>query len=120
MPTPAARPQALLGIACLVTATACFAVLDTAVKVVGAFFPVLVAVWFRYLFQAVAVSAFMLPLRGRALLRTQHPRFQVLRGCLLVTVSALSFVALQFMPVGSSPPSSWSRRWWSLCWLRCC
>jgi drug/metabolite transporter (DMT)-like permease len=51
-------------------------------------------------FQAVAVTAFMLPVRGRGLLKTAHPRFQVLRGGLLLTVSALSFVAVQFMPVG--------------------
>lgn len=95
-----AGARAPLGIAFLVLAVACFAVLDTAVKYVGAFVPVLVAVWFRYVFQAVAVTAFMLPVRGRRLLHTEHPRFQLLRGALLLTVSALSFVAVQFMPVG--------------------
>ncbi|WP_310567337.1 DMT family transporter [Hydrogenophaga sp.] len=96
----AAGARAPLGIAFLVLAVACFAVLDTAVKYVGAFVPVLVAVWFRYVFQALAVTAFMLPVRGRSLLHTEHPRFQLLRGCLLLTVSALSFVAVQYMPVG--------------------
>lgn len=91
---------ALTGIAFLVTATACFAVLDTTVKYVGAFLPVLVAVWFRYVFQAVLVSAVVLPLRGRSLLRTAHPRFQLLRGCLLLLVSVLSFLSVQYMPVG--------------------
>ena len=37
--------QAALGIAVLVLATAFFAVLDTSVKYVGAFVPVLMAVW---------------------------------------------------------------------------
>lgn len=92
--------QVTMGIMFLVTAMACFAVLDTAVKYVGAFISILVAVWFRYLFQAVAVTAVMLPLRGRDLFRTRHPRFQLLRGLLLLMVSALSFVSLQFMPVG--------------------
>ena len=100
MTPPTAGARAPLGIAFLVLAVACFAVLDTAVKYVGAFVPVLVAVWFRYVFQAVAVTAFMLPVRGRRLLHTEHPRFQLLRGGLLLTVSALSFVAVQFMPVG--------------------
>lgn len=100
MTHPAAGARTPLGIAFLVLAVACFAVLDTAVKYVGAFVPVLVAVWFRYVFQAVAVTAFMLPVRGRSLLYTEHPRFQLLRGGLLLTVSALSFVAVQFMPVG--------------------
>ena len=92
--------QAALGIGFLVLATACFAVLDTTVKYVGAFVPVLMAVWFRYVFHAVVVTAIMLPVRGRSLVRTAHPRFQVLRGTLLLTVSALSFIALQYMPVG--------------------
>ena len=95
-----AGSRAALGVAFLVLAVACFAVLDTTVKYVGAFVPVLMAVWFRYVFQAVAVTAFMLPLRGRSLLHTGHPRFQLLRGALLLTVSALSFLAVQFMPVG--------------------
>jgi len=82
MSAAVARPgaQAALGITFLVMAVACFAVLDTAVKYVGAFVPILVAVWFRYVFQAVAVSTVMLPMRGRSLLLTRHPRFQVLRG----------------------------------------
>lgn len=89
-----------LGVAFLICAMACFAVLDTAVKVVGAFVSIVVAVWFRYVFQAIAVTAVMLPLRGRSLWQTEHPRFQLLRGVLLLTVSALSFVSVQFMPVG--------------------
>lgn len=92
--------HAMLGIVFLVSATACFAVLDTAVKYVGAFVSVLVAVWFRYTFQAVAVTAVMLPMRGRSLLRTAHPRFQLLRGALLLLVSVLSFISVQYMPVG--------------------
>lgn len=89
-----------MGVAFLVSAMACFAVPDTAVKVVGAYISVLVAVWFRYVFQAVAVTAVMLPVRGRGLCRTTHPRFQLLRGLLLLAVSALSFVSVQFMPLG--------------------
>jgi drug/metabolite transporter (DMT)-like permease len=92
--------RAAWGVVFLVCAMACFAVLDTAVKVVGAFISILFAVWFRYVFQAVAVTAVMLPVRGRSLWRTDHPRFQLLRGLLLLTVSALSFVSVQFMPVG--------------------
>jgi len=102
MSAPSRSPptQAALGILFLIMATAFFAVLDTSVKYVGAFVPVLMAVWFRYMFHAVVVTAVMLPLRGRSLARTAHPRFQVLRGSLLLAVSAISFVALQYMPVG--------------------
>lgn len=100
MPSAPAGPRAAQGIVFIVCATACFAVLDTGVKVVGATLSVLVAVWFRYLFQAVSVTVFMLPVRGRGLLRTSQPRRQLLRGLLLFSVSALSFISVQYMPVG--------------------
>jgi len=80
---------------------ACFAVLDTTVKYVGATVSVVVSVWFRYAFQAVATSAIMLPRHGKRLLRTAHPRFQLLRGLLLTAISALAFISLQYMPVGA-------------------
>lgn len=93
-------PRAVAGVVFLVSAMACFAVLDTAVKVVGAAVSVLVAVWFRYVFQAVAVTATVLPVRGPRLWHTGHLRLQLLRGLLLLAVSALSFVSVQFMPLG--------------------
>jgi hypothetical protein len=71
---PAHQGKTLLGIAFLVSATACFAVLDTTVKVLGAFVSILVAVWFRYVFQAAAMTTLVLPFRGRRLLRTEHMR----------------------------------------------
>lgn len=96
-----ARPgQTLAGIGFLIAALACFAVLDTTVKVVGAAVSVLLALWFRYAFHALAVTAVMLPIRGRSLWRTEHPRFQALRGVLLLSVSLMSFVSVQHMPVG--------------------
>lgn len=92
--------NALGGIALLILAIACFAVLDTTTKVVSASVPVVMAMWFRYAFQAVATTAVMLPVRGLAMLRTAHPRFQCLRGVLLLTTSALAFFSLKHMPVG--------------------
>jgi drug/metabolite transporter (DMT)-like permease len=88
------------GIALAVTALACFAFLDTTTKYVTLTVPVLLALWFRYMFQAVATTLVMWPLRGRALLRTAHPKFQVLRGVLLVTSSLFAFMSLKYMPVG--------------------
>jgi drug/metabolite transporter (DMT)-like permease len=93
-------PHALKGIGLLVAATACFAVLDTSVKLAGAAVSVLLVIWFRYAFHAIAVTAVLLPLRGRAVLRTGHPRFQLLRGSLLLALSMMGFIALQRMPVG--------------------
>lgn len=70
MATLSNRPG--LGIACVIGAVACFAVLDTTVKYVSATVPLLVAVWFRYLFQALVVSLSMLPAQRRHLVRTAH------------------------------------------------
>lgn len=92
--------HALMGIGLLIAATACFAVLDTSVKLAGAAVSVLLVTWFRYVFHAVATTAILLPWRGRAALRTGHPRFQLLRGSLLLSLSLMGFVALQRMPVG--------------------
>lgn len=92
--------NALGGIGLLILAVACFAILDTTVKVVSASVPVVMAMWFRYAVQAVATTAVMLPLRGRKMLLTAHPKFQCLRGVLLLTTSALAFFSLKHMPVG--------------------
>ncbi len=95
------RPgSALAGIAMVMAAVACFAVLDTTTKWTTASVPLLMALWFRYAFQAIVTSATMLPLRGRALLRTAHPKFQLLRGVLLLLTSLFAFLSLKFMPVG--------------------
>ena len=91
---------ALTGIALTVTAMACFAVLDTTTKYISAGVPLLMALWFRYAFQAVATTLVVLPARGWRVLRTAHPKFQVLRGALLLTSSLFAFLSLKFMPVG--------------------
>ncbi len=97
---PLAGKGALAGIALALLAVACFAVLDTTTKFVGAGVPVLMALWFRYAFQAVASTAAVLPWRGLAALKTAHPRFQLLRGLLLLLCSLFSFFSLKYMPVG--------------------
>lgn len=94
------RHHPLAGIALAITAVACFAFLDTTTKHVTLTVPLLLALWFRYMFQAVATTLVMWPVRGRALLRTAHPRFQVLRGVLLVLTSLFAFLSLRYLPVG--------------------
>jgi len=84
------------------TALACFATLDTTTKYVTSNLgvSVLMALWVRYVFQAVVTTSVMLPVRGRALLRTAHPKYQALRGVLLLLTSLFAFLSLKFMPVG--------------------
>lgn len=92
-------PSALAGIALVVAAVACFAMLDTTTKFVSASVPILMALWFRYFFQAVATTAAVLPVRGLSVLRTAHPKFQCLRGLLLMLSSLFAFLSLKYMPV---------------------
>ncbi len=94
------RPgSALAGIALVTAAVALFATLDTIIKLISNSVPVLMAVWFRYLFQALTTTVTMLPRRGRSLLRTAHPKFQCLRGLLLLLSSIFAFFSLRYMPV---------------------
>ena len=93
-------PSVLAGIGFAVLAVACFAALDTTTKHVSASLSLLVALWFRYAFQAVTTTAIAWKGRGRRLLMTRHPRFQVARGMLLFGSSLLAFFSLKYMPVG--------------------
>jgi len=91
--------RVLTGIGLVVLATACFATLDTATKVSTTAVPVIMGVWFRYAFQALAMSAVLLPRHGLALLRTAHPKYQALRGALLLGSSVFAFLSLRYMPM---------------------
>jgi len=98
-PTPGPR-STLAGIALVVGAVACFSVLDTTTKYISMSVPLLMALWFRYAFQAVATTLTVLPVRGMSVWRTLHPKFQVLRGVLLLASSLFAFASLKHMPVG--------------------
>lgn len=94
------KPHALAGIALVVAASACFSALDTTTKYVSATVPLLMALWFRYFFQALATTVIVMPMRGRHVWRTRHLGWQLVRGLLLLTSSLLAFVSLRYMPVG--------------------
>ena len=98
--TGSGRASPLTGIGLVVASVACFAVLDTTTKYISNSVPLLMALWFRYAFQAVVTTATVLPLRGLAILRTVHPKFHMLRGLLLLSTSLFAFFSLRYMPVG--------------------
>ena len=78
---------------------ACFATLDTTAKLVSASVPLLMGIWFRYCFQALMTTLVVVPRFGVAVLKTQHPRFQILRGLLLLISSFFAFSSLLYLPV---------------------
>jgi drug/metabolite transporter (DMT)-like permease len=94
------RGSVLGGVLMAVGAVSCFAALDTTTKYVSLSVPLLMGLWFRYAFQAAATTAIVLPLRGLSALRTLHPKFQALRGLLLLASSLFAFASLKYMPVG--------------------
>jgi drug/metabolite transporter (DMT)-like permease len=75
-----------------------FAAMDTGVRALAGVFPVLLMLWLRYAFQALVMALWLLLMPGAAF-RVAHPRFQVLRGMLLLVTSAMIFFGLQHMPV---------------------
>jgi drug/metabolite transporter (DMT)-like permease len=91
-----ARPQ--LGVALIVMMAACFATMDTSIKYLGAFIPVLLIMWARYLTQTLVMATWLLRSRT-ASFRAVHPRFQLLRGFLLLATSTMSFYGVQYLPV---------------------
>ena len=100
MSASAGRPAVLRsGIVFAVLAMACFAVMDVTNKVLVAGMPLLMALWFRYIFQAVVTTVVVLPRRGWSLFHTRQPWRHLLRGVLLFLCSLLAFINLQHMPV---------------------
>jgi drug/metabolite transporter (DMT)-like permease len=87
-----------LGIALIVASAACFATMDSTTRYLGAFLAVQLMLWSRYTVHAVVMTLWLLLDRSKSF-RTAHPRFQVLRGSLLLGSSTLAFYGLQRMPV---------------------
>lgn len=87
-----------LGIALVLVMAACFGTMDNSVRWLGAALPVLVLLTVRYAFQALAMTVWLAvdPKHG---FRSAHPRFQALRGALLLATSGFSFFGVQAMPV---------------------
>lgn len=105
-PAASGASHPLLGVALIVLMGLAFAGLDTGVRWLGASMPVLLILAWRYATQAVVMAGWLLVGRATGARRggvrglwPTHPRFQALRGALLLATSALSFYGLQHMPV---------------------
>ncbi len=94
------HPHTLSGMLLALAALACFATLDTSAKIVSVTLPVLLGLWFRYIFQAVITTVVMLPQRGRAIFHTRRRGAHLLRGMLLLVTSLLTFLSVSHMPIG--------------------
>ncbi len=88
----------LVAVALTIVMTGMFAAMDTLVSRLGALLSVLLLLAWRYSTQAL-VMGLWLARGGRRRFFSPRPGFQLLRGLLLLLTSALSFVALQHLPV---------------------
>src|SRR5688572_32317580 len=87
----------LTGIALVSLCYLAFALLDGSAKWLVASVPVIVVVWLRFLTHALLASALLLPLKGKALIRTRHWRWHLARAVMLVLMTGLNFWALQYL-----------------------
>jgi drug/metabolite transporter (DMT)-like permease len=97
---PSQRAQQGIGIGLIVLSCLSFSALDTSVKHAMTLAPAAMLLWFRYAFQAGITLALRLPVQGPALLATEHPRFQLARGLLLLVSTVCAFFSLKYLPVG--------------------
>jgi len=88
------------GILLILAATLAFALGDAASRHTTQLVPVLMLLWFRYAFQTVLALVMHLPAQKAKLFVTPNPKFQALRGVLLLVTSFCSLFALQRLPVG--------------------
>ena len=87
----------LTGIGIVSLTYLCFTLLDGSAKWLVQSVPVLVVVWLRFLTHALLAAALLFPLRGRALVRTRHLRWHVVRGLMFCAMTGINFWALQYL-----------------------
>jgi len=88
------------GILLIIAATLSFALGDSATRHATQLAPVLMLLWFRFAFQTLTTLLMRLPVQKTSLFTTPNPRFQALRGGLLMVVSFCSIFGLLHLPVG--------------------
>lgn len=89
----------LAGAALTLAAVFLFAAMDTSIRAAGAYIPALLLLALRYATQALATGCWLAVRTGRAGFGVVQPRFQAVRGVLLLSSSMASFFGLQQMPV---------------------
>lgn len=92
----------------ILAAVLCFSILDSMIKSLAPRYPVPLLVWARYGVQALAMLLWFGPSMGVALLRTRHPRVQLVRGAILVLSSIFFVNALRFLPLADATAINYS------------
>jgi len=90
------------GIAMMLAALLCFALLDATSKHLSQTFSVPLLVWARYTFHFLLMVVFLAPSRRSRLLLTRRPALQVVRALLLVGVTGFAMAAFRIMPLAET------------------
>lgn len=88
-----------VGIVQLVLSGFALSALDSSAKWLlesGAF--LLLVVWFRYVVHLCLGLAVVVPAKGRRVLHSVHPRYQVLRGGFMLSATLAGFTTLSYLP----------------------
>jgi drug/metabolite transporter (DMT)-like permease len=87
----------LVGIGIVSLCYLTFSLVDGSAKWLVQSIPVMMLVWMRFLIHVLVAGAVLLPLKGRALVRTRHLRWHAARALMFVAMTAANFWALQYL-----------------------
>ena len=91
-----------IGIALVTLTTLMFASLDTSAKWLVLSLPVLQVVWMRFFSQVLFTAAVFAPTMGWGMFRVVNLKLQCLRGLILAVMTALNFLALQYLQLAET------------------
>lgn len=91
-----------IGIALVTLTTLMFASLDTSAKWLVLSLPVLQVVWMRFFSQVLFTAAVFAPTMGWGMFRVINLKLQCLRGLILALMTALNFLALQYLQLAET------------------
>ena len=91
-----------IGIAFFSLATIMFASLDGVAKWLVLSLPVVQVVWVRFFLHTVITGAVLVPQLGLCLFKTKHPKWQIMRGLMLATMTGTNFWALQYLQLAQT------------------
>ena len=74
-----------------------FSLLDASAKWLVGTMPVIMVVWLRFATHTVIAGALLFPVRGLALMKTNHWRWHILRAVMFIAMTAMNFWALQYL-----------------------
>jgi drug/metabolite transporter (DMT)-like permease len=92
----------LIGIGLVSLTFLCFALLDAGAKWLVRTLPVAEVVWLRFVAHVLFTGALFAPRLGAALVRASRPRLQLVRAAMLCAMTALNFVALQYLQLAET------------------